>query len=113
MHELGVASEVLRIALSEASRHGARRITAVKLRVGVLRGIVPEHMVFLFGHLAAGTIADGATLEIEEEPVRTRCELCGEGRSALFGLECPTCGRSGVGLSGGDSLAVASIDLDL
>ena len=73
MHELGVAGEILDVALSEADRHAAGKVTSIRLRVGVLRAIEPGNLSFLFGHLARGTAAEGALLEIEEEPVRVEC----------------------------------------
>jgi hydrogenase nickel incorporation protein HypA/HybF len=84
----------------------------VNLRVGVLRGVLPEHLRFLFGHVAEGTIAEGARLEIEEEPVLVHCESCGASEARAFTLECPACGRPCGNIRGGDSLRIASIDID-
>lgn len=112
MHELGIATDILDIALAEARRHGGNRITVVNLRVGVLRGVVPEHLLFLFGHVAKGTIAEGARMEIEEEPVRIECEACGPSETREFALECPVCGNPCGKILGGDSLRIVSIDID-
>jgi hydrogenase nickel incorporation protein HypA/HybF len=112
LHELGIATEILDIALVEAQKHGGRRITAVNLRVGVLRGVVPEHLHFLFGHVAKGTIAEEARLEIEEEPIRVECEACGPSEAREFTLECPACGTPCGKVRGGDSLRILSIDID-
>lgn len=112
MHELGIATEILDIALAEARKHGACRIAAVNLRVGVLRGVVPEHLLFLFGHVAKGTIAGDARLEIEEESIRVECEACGPSEAREFTLECPVCKKPCVRVDGGDSLRITSIDID-
>ena len=112
MHELGVASEILEVALSEADRHAAKKVTSIRLRVGVLRAIEPENLSFLFEHLARGTLAEGALLEIEEEPVRVECEACGVFEAPSFTLECPRCKGTGVLLTGGDSLSILSLDVD-
>ncbi len=112
MHELGVANEILDIALSEAERHAAKKVTSIRLRVGVLRSIEPENLSFLFEHLARGTPAEGALLEIEEEPVRVECEACGASEAPSFAWECPRCKGSGVSVTGGDSLLVLSLDVD-
>jgi hydrogenase nickel incorporation protein HypA/HybF len=112
LHELGIAADLLDIALSEAKKHGGGRITAVNLKVGVLRGIVPEHLRFLFGHVAKGTMAEDARLEIEEEPVRVECEACGPSEAGEFTLECPACGKPCGNVRGGDSLRITSIDID-
>jgi hydrogenase nickel incorporation protein HypA/HybF len=114
VHELGVASEILEVALSEADRHAAKKVTSIRLRVGVLRAIEPGNLSFLFEHLARGTAAEGALLEIVEEPVRVECEACGVSEEApSFTLECPRCKGSGVSVTGGDSLSILSLDVDV
>ena len=112
MHELGVAGGILDIALSEAARHAAKKVTSIRLRVGVLRAIEPENLSFLFGHLARGTPAEGALLEIVEEPVRVDCPACGVSEARAFTFECPRCNGSGVSVTGGDSLSILSLDID-
>jgi hydrogenase nickel incorporation protein HypA/HybF len=112
LHELGVAGEILDVALSEADRHAAKRVRSIRLRVGVLRAIELENLSFLFGHLARGTPAEGARLEIEEEPIRVDCPACGALEAPAFTFECPRCKGSGVSVSGGDSLSILSLDID-
>jgi len=112
VHELGVANEILDIALSEADRHAAKKVTSIRLRVGVLRAVEPENLSFLFEHLARGTLAEGALLEIVEEPVRVECEACGVSEARSFTFECPRCNGSGVLVTGGDSLSILSLDVD-
>ncbi|HEX8042464.1 hydrogenase maturation nickel metallochaperone HypA [Candidatus Deferrimicrobium sp.] len=112
MHELGVANEILDVALSEAERHAAKKVTSIRLRVGVLRSIEPENLFFLFDHIARGTPAEGAVLEIVEEPVRVECEACGVSEASSFTWECPRCKGSGVKVTGGDSLSILSLDVD-
>ena len=112
MHELGVASEILEVALSEADRHAAKKVTSIRLRVGVLRSIEPENLSFLFEHLARGTAAEGAFLEIVEEPVRIECEGCGASEARAFKYECPRCHGPNVSVTGGDSLRILSLDIE-
>jgi hydrogenase nickel incorporation protein HypA/HybF len=112
VHELGVASEILEVALSEADRHAAKKVTSIRLRVGVLRAIEPENLSFLFGHLARGTTAEGALLEIVEEPVRVECAACGVSEARAFTFECPRCHGPNVSVTGGDSLSILSLDVD-
>jgi hydrogenase nickel incorporation protein HypA/HybF len=112
VHELGVASEILDVVLSEADRHAAKKVTSIRLRVGVLRAIEPGNLSFLFGHLARGTPAEGALLEIVEEPVRVECGTCGVSEAPFFTCECPRCKGAGVTVTGGDSLSILSLDVD-
>ncbi|MBI5342703.1 MAG: hydrogenase maturation nickel metallochaperone HypA [Deltaproteobacteria bacterium] len=112
MHELGIARDILDIAVAEAEKHGGCRITRVDLEVGVLRGVVPENLAFLFGHVAMGTIAEGARLAIEEQPARVACEACGPVEARGFTIACPACGSPAVKVEGGDALRILSIDID-
>ena len=112
MHELGIANEILGVALSEADRHAATKVTSIRLRVGVLRAVEPENLSFLFGHLARGTPAEGALLEIVEEPVRVECAACGTTEARSFTFECPRCKGPDISVTGGDSLSILSLDVD-
>jgi len=112
VHELGVASEILDVALSCPTRPAAKKVTSIRLRVGVLRSIEPENLSFLFEHLARGTAAEGAFLEIVEEPVRIECEGCGASEARAFTYECPRCHGPNVSVTGGDSLSVLSLDIE-
>ena len=112
MHELGIANEILGVALFEADRHAARKVTSIRLCVGVLRAVEPENLSFLFGHLSRGTPAEGALLEIVEEPVRIECAACGVSEARFFTLECPRCKGPDISVTGGDSMAILSLDVD-
>jgi hydrogenase nickel incorporation protein HypA/HybF len=112
VHELGIAGEILNVVLSEAIKHEAKEVTVVTVRVGVLRGIVPENLRFLFENLARGTFAEGAALAIEEEPVQIECNVCGTTEAAVMAWECPACKAPDIFVKGGDSLRIVSIDLD-
>ncbi len=112
MHELGIAQEILEVAVAEGAKHGAEKVTRVTLSVGVLRGVVPETLSFLFSHVAAGTMADGAALEVTEEPVTVACETCGPREAREFVLSCPACGSDAVALSGGEALRIVSLEIE-
>ncbi|GAB4366328.1 MAG: hydrogenase maturation nickel metallochaperone HypA [Deltaproteobacteria bacterium] len=112
MHEFGIASEIVRGAVEEARRQGAGKVTAVTVRIGVLRGVEPESLRLFYEHLRRGTIASEAPLIIEEEPVEIDCKTCGTLPGESFRLSCPSCGRDGIRVSGGDALRLASIEIE-
>lgn len=111
MHELGIANEVLAVALSEAGKHGAEKVVRVTLSIGVLRGIVPDTLSFLFGHVGAGTIADGAELVVDEVPLTVVCQACGNVPARELVISCPKCGGDAITLLGGDELRISTIDV--
>ena len=110
MHELSVASAVI----DTATRHAAgRRVTAVYLRVGHLRQVVPASLAFYFEHVARGTVCEGARLEQDVVAAQLACGSCGHGwalESAAF--RCPACGAAGVTVVSGNELEVESIDVE-
>lgn len=112
MHELGIAQEILDVAVAEARRHAAKKVTSVRLRVGVLRAVEPENLFFLFEHLSRGTPAEGALLEIEEERLRVDCPACGVSEANSFTFACPRCREPGISVSGGESLSILSLEID-
>lgn len=113
MHELGIANEILDVAVAEAERHAAKKVTSILLRVGVLRAVEPEHLSFLFAHLARGTKADGARLETLEEPVRVECPACGVVEAHSIAWECPRCRKAVASATGGDALEIVSLEIDV
>jgi hydrogenase nickel incorporation protein HypA/HybF len=110
MHELAIAEAMVRIAEETAA---GRRVTAVELKVGALRQVVPSALEFSFGLVAQGTVVEGAELEIEQVPVAVECRRCGETtRPDGFPLACVACGGVDVAVVAGEELLVEWLELD-
>lgn len=124
MHELSISRAIVNAALRHA---GGRRVTAVDVRVGGLRQVVPDSLRFYFGIVARDTDAQGAELRLQVVGSRLRCPACwrewdpappplathGEswaGVPVVPTFRCPTCGEAGEVLMGGE-LQVESIDV--
>jgi hydrogenase nickel incorporation protein HypA/HybF len=73
MHELGITQEILEILLQNADD---RKVTRVVLEIGKLSCVLPDAVQFCFELCAAGTLAEGAALEIVQPPGRGRCRKC-------------------------------------
>jgi hydrogenase nickel incorporation protein HypA/HybF len=110
MHELSIADAVVTIA----SRHAAgRKVTRVDLRVGHLRQVVPDSLLFAFELVSAGTELEGAELVIEEVPAQVSCNACGAEKVLEgFPAHCGVCGGLDVDVSGGDELLVDALELE-
>ncbi len=65
MHELSLIADLVRKIEAIAREHRATRITGVKVALGALSHISPEHFREHFVQAARGTVAEGARLEIE------------------------------------------------
>jgi hydrogenase nickel incorporation protein HypA/HybF len=99
-------------ALRDARLAGAVRVHEIRLRIGVLSGVVPDALRFAFEALTPGTAAEGAVLTIEEVPARFWCAPCGrEFVSANLYAECPDCGAPSGELRAGRELELRSMEV--
>jgi hydrogenase nickel incorporation protein HypA/HybF len=113
MHELSIMQSALNQVLQEARLAGATRVYEIRLRIGVLSGVVPDALRFAFEVLTPGTSAVGALLTIEETPARFWCAAClREFVSANLLAECPDCRRLSGELRGGRDLELTSMEVD-
>ena len=113
MHELSIMQSALDLALDAAQKAGASKLYRIRLRIGALSGVVPEALRFSFEALAAGTPAEGATLEIEDVPARFWCAGCAKEFQAdsLF-ADCPGCRKPSGDLRSGREMELASLEIE-
>jgi hydrogenase nickel incorporation protein HypA/HybF len=65
MHEFSLINDLMRKIDTIAREQNAKRVTAVKVRLGALAHISADHFREHFVESAKGTIADGAKLQVE------------------------------------------------
>ena len=112
MHEVSLMQDTIILATSQARQAGAQRIHRIMMRVGALSGAVPDTLEFAFDIVAKGTMAEGATLEIERVPIRCYCPTCGqEFEPADFVCECPVCGQPSTEIRCGRELQLTSLEV--
>jgi hydrogenase nickel incorporation protein HypA/HybF len=114
VHELSLVQDILEIGEAEARRHGAARITRIKLLLGDFAGVVRDALEFSFEVARAGTLADGAELVIESVPLQTRCGACGavEARPVNdFSALCAACAAP-VEIVSGRELRVEYVEIE-
>ena len=112
MHEVSIMSEALRIAVDAAKSAGASRIVKLRLRIGKLSGVVPEALEFAFDVVGHGTMAEGATLEIETVPAAGWCATCqAEFDCVDLFNECPRCHNFSGELRRGRELEIADTEI--
>jgi hydrogenase nickel incorporation protein HypA/HybF len=88
-----------------------RRVHSVKLEVGALCAVVPDAMTFCFELAAEGTVAHGASLEVDMRAGEARCRSCGQSfeLNDLI-LLCP-CGSADVDVLAGRDLKILSMEV--
>lgn len=109
MHELAIASEVVRIALERSEE---ARVLRVVLEIGQLAGVEPAAIRFCFESVAAGTRAEGAQLDITEIPGSGSCRNCG--RAVVLQQRhdpCAACASHDLDLRHGRELSVKELEV--
>lgn len=112
MHEVSLALEVLDHLAHNVNKQGPLRIVRVTLRVGALSGVDSGALRFALEGLAAGTLIEGAQLEIEDVAGSAWCEVCASRQPIDFRLSpCPGCGHYPLSLPEGTELVIQSVDI--
>ncbi|HEV7975753.1 hydrogenase maturation nickel metallochaperone HypA [Amycolatopsis sp.] len=108
MHELSITQSVIDAVVEKMD--GAT-VKSVRLEIGKLSGVVPDSVRFCFEVICAGTMLEGARLDIDEPPGLARCRDC-EGEFALNDLImlCP-CGSANVEVLAGRQLRIKSVEV--
>lgn len=112
MHELSIAHSLVEIASQAALEVNAKKVEAVRLRLGALSGVVKEALLFSYDVVIEDTILAGSRLDIEELPVIVYCPQC-EVESQLPGIQqfrCPRCGQPTARIAQGKELEIVSLE---
>ncbi|MBD3414522.1 MAG: hydrogenase maturation nickel metallochaperone HypA [Candidatus Aminicenantes bacterium] len=114
MHELSLIANLFEIMEQKAKQKKAKKITYVKLKVGVLSGAVPELLETAFDIYKKDTIADQAKLEIEKVPLKIRCKECGtETIKSDLVLNCGKCRSTDLENLEGTELYLEKMELEI
>jgi hydrogenase nickel incorporation protein HypA/HybF len=113
MHELSVAQSLIEAATEAITENGGVRAIRIRVRIGLLSGIVPEALRFSFDLAAEDTPCNGAELEIETVPVTVMCSHCNAAQvvTDIYRFSCPKCGSPTPQLLTGRELDLSSIEI--
>jgi hydrogenase nickel incorporation protein HypA/HybF len=110
MHELSIATAVLNTAVKHADD---RPVSRVALRVGAMRQVVPDSLLFYWDIVARDSPCEGAALDIEQVATRLRCRDCvREWSPQIPAFRCPDCGSAAVDVTAGEELEVEYIEVE-
>jgi hydrogenase nickel incorporation protein HypA/HybF len=109
VHELSLCQAILEHV---ESRAGARPVPRVHVRIGYLRQVVPDALLFAWQMLTETSGRVGCELIIEHVPAVVHCTACGADSTLDFPvLACARCESHDVELRRGDELELAWIDV--
>jgi hydrogenase nickel incorporation protein HypA/HybF len=113
MHELSLAQNILDIVEQEMTRHGATRVSLIRLDVGEFTAVVPDSLAFCFEVITKDTPFEGVRLELNVVPLTGRCKGCGEEfKIQNFTFICPQCESKDIETIAGKELLVREIEAE-
>jgi hydrogenase nickel incorporation protein HypA/HybF len=112
MHEAMVAENILETILAQ-TKNKKGWVTRIAISCGQINALNDEAMQFAFEAAAAGTICQGAKLEIKHIPLKSLCRNCGsEFEFDLYNPQCPKCGKSDFSIGDDAALLLEEIEFE-
>ena len=114
MHEMSLASEILRASRAAMVERGGERLERVLVAVGELTALEPELLRFAWEALTEGGPDAGSVLDVEWRPAIQHCPTCGdlEGHRPGSWLPlCPTCNEP-LRIVGGQDLDLLQVSFE-
>lgn len=108
MHEMAVTESVV---ATVAEHVGNGRVHALTLEIGQLSGVVADSVRFCFELCTAGTVLEGAALDIVETPGRGHCRDCSADVDLPDLIPLCTCGSADLDIVSGRQLKIKSIEI--
>ncbi len=113
MHEMGIAQSIMEIVEQEMFRHGATKLSTIRLVVGEFTAVVPHSLTFCFEVITKDTPFEGVKLEMEHVPLTGRCTACDEEFTIKeYRFVCPKCGSQEIETIAGKELFVKEIEAE-
>jgi len=114
MHELSLAEEVIRLAVSEAKSHNAISVSEITLEIGNLSGIDADAFESALAILSENSIVGKNGIKIVRKKGTGICQSCGiEFEMERRIDECPGCHSLPSEIKGGSEFRVVSLVLEL
>jgi len=113
MHELSIAQNIVDIVLQHLPDDTNGVVRSVKVRIGILSGILPKSLDFCFSTIVPDTPLREARLEIEDVPVEALCLPCKRtfSKNDVSVYACPFCGSKELQFIKGTELEVVEVSL--
>ena len=112
MHELSIALSIIDVVQEEAQRRSVR-VSAVRLRLGPLSGVIKDALTGAFELAREGTDLAECRLDIDEVPIIAYCPKCLANRpvESIQMLCCAECGTPTPQIISGRELEVAAMEV--
>lgn len=113
MHEFSIAMNIVNIAITEATKAQAEKISEIEIEVGQASGVVREALEFALQSAVKGTVLENARVIYNEIPAIAECTSCKHNFKIIGSVgSCPECGDITANLISGRELKVKTITLE-
>lgn len=115
MHEVGLVSGILEVAVRTAREAGASRVVSVTVRIGDMCEVVRESLDFAWEALREeDPLTENASLVVVRVAPRSVCAACGaQFEHDRFHCRCPECGSGQTTCIAGREMDIVSLDVDI
>jgi hydrogenase nickel incorporation protein HypA/HybF len=111
VHELSICESIADIVTRRAAGRGVK---VINVRVGQLRQVVPDTLVYCWELVSAQTPLAGSRISVESVPARIRCRSCEQvtdvGAVPVFA--CGGCGGFDAEVVSGEEFLITSLELE-
>lgn len=112
MHEMALCESILDVMETEAKTQAYSRVKRVRLEIGALSGVEISALRFGFDAVTRGSIADGATLDIDEKPGEAWCFDCDKPVKVNARFDpCPSCGGYRLQVTDGEEMRIKELEV--
>jgi hydrogenase nickel incorporation protein HypA/HybF len=113
MHELSLAEAIVGTIKNLCAQSAWLRVRRIVLKIGRMRQVDPELLVFALGVAGKGTVMEETDVSVMELPIVFKCKTCGqksEGESMVFA--CSYCRSTNVDVISGMELEIESMEVE-
>ncbi len=113
MHELSIAQSIKSGVEQVAKENNANKVTRVVVDIGVLSGVMKDSLEFCFPIACKGSILEDSQIDINEIPLKIRCDDCDQELIQLDCIvQCPKCESTTVEIVAGKEMKIIKIDFN-
>lgn len=113
MHEFSIVSHLFELVDRDARKHRATGVTRIRVKIGVMSGVVPQLFSEAFHTIKRGTLAEDAELDIIHQEIIIRCECGYTGGIEDRNFICPKCGQRNIEVIDGEDMILEQLELNL
>jgi hydrogenase nickel incorporation protein HypA/HybF len=113
MHELSIAQNIIEMVQEYVPEPEWKQVSAVRVKIGTMAGIVPDSLDFSFQAITAETAFRKTRLITERIPFCVQCRTCNDQTENEDGFAvCSKCGSTDIKILSGTELQVSEIEME-